>query len=49
MLTGFDVDLNGYEDVVISAPLDQSGPDESGSIILYYGSSMGLSDTRTQV
>ena len=51
ILSGFDIDRNGYEDVIISAPLDRNSfdQDRSGSIYLYYGSSDGLSDSKTQV
>jgi len=49
ILTGFDIDNNGYEDVVIGAPLDGDNSDGSGSIYLYYGSSNGLSDSNMQV
>ena len=46
---GGDLDQNGFYDVIIGAPLEETSADSSGVIYVYYGSSKGLSEERKQV
>ena len=46
---GGDLDQNGFYDVIIGAPLEETSADSSGVIYVYYGSSKGLSEEQKQV
>ena len=46
---GEDLDQNGFHDLIIGAPLEQTSADSSGVIYVYYGSVKGLSEERKQV
>ena len=46
---GGDLDQNGYHDVIVGAPLEETSADSSGVIYVYYGSMKGLSEERKQV
>ncbi|CAK8675177.1 unnamed protein product [Clavelina lepadiformis] len=43
-----DIDLNGYEDVIVGAPLEELATGGSGAVYLYLGSEKGLSETNKQ-
>ena len=40
-----DINKDGFDDVVVSAPFFNTGNQSAGKIYLYYGNSQGLSDT----
>ena len=42
-----DVDADGYDDLMVGAPLDDDGGSNVGALYLYYGSSTGV-DTSTE-
>jgi hypothetical protein len=45
-LTGVgDLDQDGYDDIAVGAHGDDEGPDNSGSVFVYYGSSAGIDGT----
>jgi hypothetical protein len=37
-----DFDLDGYDDLIVSAPYDSAGGSQSGAAYLYYGSATGI-------
>jgi len=43
--TAGDVNNDGYDDVIVGAPLYDNGETDEGKVFLYYGSASGLSDT----
>ena len=49
VVIGGDLDQNGYDDIIIGAPHEESTPQSSGAIYVYYATKDGVSDECVQV